>query len=165
MKREDITKLFPDATKDQIDQILNINGADIAKAKGEADKAKGDLETYRADLETAQKRIQELEKAGNDLQAAKERATALETELNGLKDANRIRDIRAAVAKETGVPMELLTADSEDACKAQAKGIQDYAKGGNYPEVKDGGETPTPATTGTAGAWQNLISQINSNSN
>ena len=156
MKREDITKLFPDATKDQIDQILNINGADIAKAKG-------DLDTYRADLETAQKRIQELEKAGNDLQAAKERATALETELNGLKDANRIRDIRAAVAKETGVPMELLTADSEDACKAQAKGIQDYAKSGNYPEVKDGGETPTPATTGTAGAWQNLISQINSN--
>lgn len=163
MKREDITKLFPDATKDQIDQILNINGADIAKAKGEAEKAKGDLDTYRADLETAQKRIQELEKAGTDLQAAKERATALETELNGLKDANRIRDIRAAVAKETGVPMELLTADSEDACKAQAKGIMDYAKGGNYPDVRDGGETPPPTPTGTAGAWQSLISQINQN--
>lgn len=163
MKREDITKLFPDATKDQIDQILNINGADIAKAKGEAEKAKGDLDTYRADLETAQKRIQELEKAGTDLQAAKERATALETELNGLKDANRIRDIRAAVAKETGVPMELLTADSEDACKAQAKGIMDYAKGGNYPDVRDGGETPPPTQTGAAGAWQSLISQINQN--
>ena len=163
MKREDITKLSPDATKDQIDQILNINGADIAKAKGEADKAKGDLETYRADLETAQKRIRELEKAGNDLQAAKERATALETELNGLKNANRIRDIRAAVAKETGVPMELLTADSEDACKAQAKGIQDYAKSGNYPDVRDGGETPPPTQTGAAGAWQSLISQINQN--
>lgn len=163
MKREDITKLFPDATKDQIDQILNINGADIAKAKGEADKAKGDLETYRADLETAQKRIKELEKAGNDLQAEKERATALETELNGLKNANRIRDIRAAVAKETGVPMELLTADSEDACKAQAKGIQDYAKSGNYPDVRDGGETPPPTQTGAAGAWQSLISQINQN--
>ena len=163
MKRTDITTIFPEATKEQIDQLLDLNGADIAKAKGEADKAKGDLDTYRADLETAQKRIQELEKAGNDLQAAKERATALETELNGLKDANRIRDIRAAVAKETGVPMELLTADSEDACKAQAKGIQDYAKSGNYPDVRDGGETPPPTPTGTAGAWQNLISQINQN--
>lgn len=163
MKRTDITTIFPEATKEQIDQLLDLNGADIAKAKGEADKAKGDLDTYRADLETAQKRIQELEKAGNDLQAAKERATALETELNGLKDANRIRDIRAAVAKETGVPMELLTADSEDACKAQAKGIQNYAKSGNYPDVRDGGETPPPTPTGTAGAWQNLISQINQN--
>lgn len=163
MKREDITKLFPDATKDQIDQIMNLNGADISKAKGDAEKTKGDLDTYRADLETAQKRIQELEKAGNDLQAAKDRATALETELNGLKDANRIRDIRAAVAKETGVPMELLTADSEDACKAQAKGIMDYAKGGSYPDVRDGGETPPPTPTGTAGAWQSVISQINQN--
>ena len=163
MKRTDITTIFPEATKEQIDQLLDLNGADIAKAKGEADKAKGDLDTYRADLETAQKRIQELEKAGNDLQAAKERATALETELNGLKDANRIRDIRAAVAKETGVPMELLTADSEDACKAQAKGIMDYAKGGSYPEVKDGGEPTPPTPTGTAGAWQSLISQINQN--
>ena len=163
MKRTDITTIFPEATKEQIDQLLDLNGADIAKAKGEADKAKGDLDTYRADLETAQKRIQELEKAGNDLQAAKERATALETELNGLKDANRIRDIRAAVAKETGVPMELLTADSEDACKAQAKGIQNYAKSGNYPDVRDGGETPPPTPTGTAGAWQNLLSQINQN--
>lgn len=163
MKREDITKLFPDATKDQIDQIMNLNGADISKAKGDAEKTKGDLDTYRADLETAQKRIKELEQAGNDLQAAKDRAAALETELNGLKDANRIRDIRAAVAKETGVPMELLTADSEDACKAQAKGIMDYAKGGNYPDVRDGGETPPPTPTGTAGAWQSLISQINQN--
>ena len=90
-------------------------------------------------------------------------SAALETELNGLKDANRIRDIRAAVAKETGVPMELLTADSEDACKAQAKGIMDSVKGGSYPEVKDGGEPTPPTPTGTAGAWQSLISQINQN--
>ena len=34
MKRADITALFPEATKDQIDQILNLNGADINAAKG-----------------------------------------------------------------------------------------------------------------------------------
>ena len=156
MKRTDITAIFPEATKEQIDQLLDLNGTDISKAKGV-------LETSRADLEAARARIQELEKAENDLQAAKDRATALETELNGLKDANRIRDIRAAVAKETGVPIELLTADSEDACKAQAKGIQDYARSGGYPDVKDGGEPATPPQTGVAGAWQSLISQINSN--
>lgn len=154
MKRTDITAIFPEATKEQIDQIMDLNGADITKAKG-------DLDTVRTDLATAKTRISELEQAGNDLQAAKDRAAALETELNGLKDANRIRDIRAAVAKETGVPMELLTADSEDACKAQAKGIQEYAKSGNYPEVKDGGEPTPPPPTGVNGAWQSLISQIN----
>lgn len=156
MKRTDITEIFPEATKEQIDQILNLNGADINKAKGE-------LETARTDLSAAKTRIQELEQAGNDLQAAKDKADSLEAELNGLKDANRVRDIREAVAKETGVPIELLTADNEDACKAQAKGIQEYARGGNYPEVKDGGEAPPPTPSGVNGAWQNLISQINQN--
>ena len=32
MKRTDITELFPDATKEQIDKLLDLNGADIAKA-------------------------------------------------------------------------------------------------------------------------------------
>ena len=32
MKREDITKQFPDATKEQIDAIMAINGEDINKA-------------------------------------------------------------------------------------------------------------------------------------
>ena len=156
MKREDITKLFPDATKEQIDQIMNLNGADITKAKG-------DLEALKTDLETAKARVRELEQAGNDLQAANERATALESELNGLKETNRIRDIREAIAKETGVPAELLTADSEDGCKAQAEGIQAYAKGGSYPEVRDSGEVSPLGPSGLTGAWQSLISQINQN--
>ena len=154
MKRTDITAIFPEATKEQIDQIMDLNGANITKAKG-------DLDTVKSDLAAAKTRLSELEQAGNDLQAEKDRAAALEAELNGLKDANRIRDIRAAVAKETGVPIELLTADSEDACKAQAKGIQDYARNGNYPEIKDGGEPTQPRPAGVDGAWQSLISQIN----
>ena len=156
MKRTDITALFPDATKEQIDKILDLNGEDISKAKG-------DLETAKADLEAAKTRITELEKAGGDLQAAKNRAAELETELNGLKDANRIRAIREAVAKETGVPAALLTADDEDACKAQAQGIQEFAKGGSYPDVKDAGEATPPAPSGVNSAWHSLISQINQN--
>lgn len=33
MKREDVTKIFENATNEQIDSILNINSADIGKAK------------------------------------------------------------------------------------------------------------------------------------
>lgn len=35
MKREEITALFPDATKEQIDSLMNINGTDINNAKKE----------------------------------------------------------------------------------------------------------------------------------
>lgn len=33
MKRTDITELFPEATKEQVNAILNLNGADINSAK------------------------------------------------------------------------------------------------------------------------------------
>ena len=37
MKRTDITELFPDATAEQIDKLMDLNGQDINKAKGELD--------------------------------------------------------------------------------------------------------------------------------
>lgn len=33
MKREDVSKIFSDATGEQIDKILDLNSADIGKAK------------------------------------------------------------------------------------------------------------------------------------
>lgn len=82
------------------------------------------------------------EEAGkSELQKAKERAEALQTELDGLKKVNQLRELRASVAKEKGVPEALLTGETEEACKAQADAILAFAKGGNaYPPVRDGGE-------------------------
>lgn len=157
MKRTDITALFPDATDEQIKTLMDLNGADINNAK----KGVTDLQTQ---LTAAQSRVEELEKntSGEDLKAAQERAQALQTELDGLKAANTLRDMRASVAKETGVPADLLTGETEEACKTQAQSILDFAKPGTYPAVKDGGETVLGSgiKTGVDAAWQTLVSQV-----
>jgi len=60
------------------------------------------------------------EEAGkSELQKANERAAALKTELESLKKANQLRELRASVAKEKGVPEALLTGETEEACKGR----------------------------------------------
>lgn len=83
-------------------------------------------------------RLQEANKT--ELQKATERAEILEKELAGIKKANEIRDIRSKISKETGVPVELLTADTEEECKSLAEAINAFAKPKSYPNVQDGGE-------------------------
>lgn len=75
-----------------------------------------------------------------ELQKAQERAQALETELNERKRADEIREIRDKVAKETGIPANLLKGSTEEECNEEAKAIAEFAKPGTYPQVKDGGE-------------------------
>ena len=45
MKREDITKTFPEATDEQINQLLDIHSADIGAVKKKLDETAGKLET------------------------------------------------------------------------------------------------------------------------
>ena len=65
---------------------------------------------------------------------------ALQTELNELKNANTIRDMRSKVAEETGVPANLLTGMTEEECKTQAAAIMEFKKPKAYPNVRDAGE-------------------------
>lgn len=65
MKREDIKKFFPDATEEQLKGLLDINTADIGKAKGE-------LETVKADLEKANGTLKEYETTIADLKKSAE---------------------------------------------------------------------------------------------
>ena len=84
------------------------------------------------------------EESKTELQKATERANALQVELDGLKKAEAIRLIRDEVAKETGVPANLLTAETKEDCEAQAKAIMSFAKPDEgYPNVKDAGEVKT----------------------
>lgn len=139
MKRTDITDVFPEATKEQIDKLMDIAGADI-------NRAKGDLETLRGQLATAQSEIQEL-KAKPGADAAK--VTALQQELDNLKQANSLRELREKVSKDTGVPASLLTAETEEACISQAEAIKAYAQPSSYPSVRDGGEAGLHNSPGT----------------
>lgn len=93
------------------------------------------------DLKAKASKFDEIEeKNKSELEKATENNRALQAELEALKASNALRDIKEKVSNETGVPMHLLTADSEEALFEQAKAISEYAKPQGYPTVKDGGE-------------------------
>ena len=150
MKREDITSLFPDATKEQIDKLMGINGNDI-------NKAKSDTETLTTQLAAARSEIETLKANSNadELEQARQLASSLQTELDGMKAADVLRQMRERVSKATKVPVELLTGETEEACTAQANSILEFAKP-PYPRVPDAGEvgiTPDSPTREKFADW------------
>lgn len=148
MKRTDITALFPTATDEQIKTLMDINGADINTAKAGVDDVRKQLDAANAALDAAKKAALTAVSA-EELKKATDRATALEKDLADLKASNQIRDIRDAVAKEKGLPADLLTATTEDDCKAQADAILAFAKPSGYPQVKDAGTVNTASGAST----------------
>lgn len=84
------------------------------------------------------------EASKSELQKATERADALQKKLDDLTTQAKVRDIRDKVAKETGVPANLLTADTEEACKLIAQNILEFKNNSSVaPVIKDGGEVLT----------------------
>ena len=63
MKREDIKKFFPDATEEQLKGLLDINTADIGKAKGELEAVKADLEKANGTLREYETTIADMKKS------------------------------------------------------------------------------------------------------
>lgn len=66
MTREDVKKLFPEATDEQITGILNQNNSEVAKEKGKAEKIKTELDDLKASAASAeelQKKIEEIEQS------------------------------------------------------------------------------------------------------
>lgn len=155
MKREDITSIFPEATKEQIDKLMGINGNDI-------NKAKADTETLTTQLAAARSEIETLKANSNadELEQTKQLASSLQTELDGMKAKDALRQIREKVSKATKVPADLLTGETEEACTAQANSILEFAKP-TYPRVPDGGEVTKPVSTGSDAAWESFAAKIN----
>lgn len=91
MKREDIKKLFPDATEEQLKGLLDINTADIGKAKG-------DLETVRADLEKANGTLREYETTIADMKKSAEGNEDFKKKFEDLEQ--RIADEKAEAEKK-----------------------------------------------------------------
>lgn len=87
------------------------------------------------------------EESKTDLQKAEEEAARLKQELDSMKSAEKLRQIKAEVSGKTGIPESLLTGATEEACEEQAKAINDFvdkkieeAKANGFPMVRDGGE-------------------------
>lgn len=91
MKREDIKKFFPDATEEQLKGLLDINTADIGKAKG-------DLETVRAELEKANGTLKEYETTIADMKKSAEGNEDFKKKFEELEQ--RIADEKAEAEKK-----------------------------------------------------------------
>lgn len=151
MKRTDITNLFPEATDEQVSALMNINGTDINNAKHGVEELTTALRDAQSQLEAAQTNSE-------SLQAAIEEANGLRAELDTMRAAEAVRLTREEVAKSVGVPAHLLTADTKEACEAQAQSILEFAKPNKYPSVPDGGEpigTPKQTTRDQFANWFN----------
>lgn len=129
MKRTDITELFPDASKEIVDKIMSLNGADVNAARAEIDSLK-------QQLTEAQSR----QTSGEELQKAQQQIEQLTKELTGMKTAETIRLTREKVAGEKKIPAHLLTGETEEACAKQADEILAFAQPSGYPQFRDGGE-------------------------
>jgi hypothetical protein len=107
-------------------------------------------------------KFDEMEEANkSELQKAQEKAAGLEAKLKALEEAETIRTTREKVAKETGVPADLLTGNDEETCKKQAQSILDFSKSNGYPVLKDGGE---PQKTGKPSTRQQFADWLGNNS-
>lgn len=121
---------------------------------------KGKFADYE-DLKAKAAKYDEAEEANkSELQKVTERATALENELNSMKEAEKLREIRESVAKDTGIPIHLLTGKTKEECEAQAAAIADFAKPTPYPVVKDGGEVTNVNKTSTKQQFAEWTKQV-----
>lgn len=155
MKRTDITELFPDATAEQIDKIMDINGSDINNAK------KG-LEDLQKSLADAQAQLEASKNGADELTKEHERAEALQKELDAKNAAEAIRVMKEKVSEETGIPAKMLTFDDEEACRQQAATIKEYATP-RYPSVQDGGDPHPPTQKATRDQFAEWLDQVSKN--
>lgn len=93
MTREDVLKLFPDATDEQITNLLNQNNSEVVKEKNKASQ-------YKAKADTAddlQKQLEEIQ-AGNmtELEKANKALETANQQIADLQKNNTIRDQREA---------------------------------------------------------------------
>ena len=130
------TKTF---TQDELNAIVSD------RVKREREKH-ADYATLK---EKADKFDQMEEASKSEIQRMTETNARLQKELDDIKLAEAIREIRAKVAKETGIPENLLTGSTEEDCKAQAEAIKAFAKP-TYPTLRDGGEAGGASGVSTA---------------
>lgn len=128
MTRNDVLKLFPDATDEQITNILNQNNSEVAREKAKttqfkekADKA-DELQTQLDEIEAGN--LTEVEKVNKDLKAANNLIAKLQ------KD-NAVRDQREAAMTNFKITAEQAKAVVKD------DGSLDYTELGKIMSEKE----------------------------
>lgn len=119
-------------TQKELDGIVN------ERLARERKKYEGiDLEV----LKSKAAKFDQMEEANKtELEKANERANALQAKLESIQKEKELSEMREQVAKEIGIPADLLNGDSEEECRKQAEAIKAFANPSGYPTIRDGGE-------------------------
>ena len=97
MKREELKNIIPDITDEQMGKILDINSADIGKAKSDYEKVKNELDKAKGTISDYDKKISDLEEAANNGEDFKKKFEDLKKEIEDEKaEAKRKADEEAA---------------------------------------------------------------------
>lgn len=109
-----------------------------------SDRLKREREKY-ADFDTLKEKAAKydaaVESEKTELQKATERADKYKEQLDAMQKAEEVRKIRDKVAQEKGIPVNLLTGETEEACTAQADALLAWNNPDKpYPAVRDSGE-------------------------
>lgn len=155
MTRDDVLKLFPEATDDQITNLLNQNNSEVAKEKNKASQYKAkadtaeDLQKQLDELQTGN--MTELEKANKALETANQQIATLQ------KD-KAVRDLREKAMTDFKITAEQAkTVVKEDGSfdttslgkiisDMKANAIAEYEKNAlnNTPNPSNGGNNNEP---------------------
>ena len=162
MKREEVKGILPDITDEQLQQLIDLHGADIERqkqtiaaltaerdaARGQLGEANGKLEGYDPDWRV---KVQQAEQQVQDQLVAIERNSAAELAAAGLafssKSAKKafMADLKAA---DLPVKNGEILGFSEFVQAYRAKDPAAFGTVIRYPTVKDGGD-PVNAPSGS----------------
>lgn len=128
MTREDVLKLFPEATDEQITNLLNQNNSEVAKEKNKASQYKAKADT----ADSLQKQLDELQ-AGNltELEKANKALETANQQIADLQKSNAIRDQREAAMTNFKITAEQAKAVVKD------DGSLDYTELGKIMSEKE----------------------------
>lgn len=93
MKREEIKKIFPEATDEQLKAILDINGADVEKVKGKVTALEAELTESKqslTDLNTALDEAKKKVQSNDDYKSQLEELQKKVKEENDKREAERV---------------------------------------------------------------------------
>lgn len=124
MKREDLKKIIPDITDEQIDAILNLRSADLSKNHRDIDDLKAQIKKKDGEIDDYKSRIADLEKASGDTESLNKKIKELQDQITEREKA----DNEAKMEKELSGRFETAAGDG--------KFINDFTRNGIYAEFK-----------------------------
>ena len=109
----------------------------------------------------AAKYDEQVEASKSELQKATERADGLQKELDALKSAEQLRNLREEVATAKGVPAKLLTGSTKEECEKQADELLSWKQPNGYPKVPDGGDPQNKSSKSTREQFADWLNSVN----